>query len=355
MKTLRTTLAHALTLAGLAIGASGAQAGAIITNGTITLGVNDEGHLNTPWTGTTPDPAGVGYVGLRYNPTGAVSTEPGCLCEGWGVALISTGVKGGANISSGGISSSLDLQSFTSTASTATSVVNVLGATGGAVLQVTHDYKPLTTTPNLYQVAVTIKNLTTTDIAAGDLRYRRVMDWDISPTEFWEYVTIQGVPAALGIANGSNVYRTDNNGFNSWDPTSFSSYGQQNVNFTDVGPSDHGALFDFEFAALGAGQEFTFYTYYGAAGSEADADKARRMVDGDASDVDIGLYSYGQPSTTDGPTLGTPNTFIFGFGVSGGVFVDPDPDPNPTPEPASLALLGLGLAGLAGARRRKTK
>lgn len=85
MKALRTTLAHALTLAGLAIGASGAQAGAIITNGTITLGVNDEGHLNTPWTGTTPDPAGVGYVGLRYNPTGAVSTEPGCLCEGWGL------------------------------------------------------------------------------------------------------------------------------------------------------------------------------------------------------------------------------------------------------------------------------
>ncbi|GAB1388097.1 hypothetical protein MASR1M6_02780 [Rubrivivax sp.] len=63
---------------------------------------------------------------------------------------------------------------------------------------------------------MTIKNLTTTDIAAGDLRYRRVMDWDISPTEFNEYVTIQGVPAALGIANGSNVYRTDNNGFNSW-------------------------------------------------------------------------------------------------------------------------------------------
>lgn len=352
MQAIHSSLLRALALAGLISAAASAQAGAIITNGTITMGVNDEGHLNTPWTGATADPAGVGYVGLRYNPTGGVSTEPGCLCEGWGVALLSSGIKGGANETFGG-ATNLSLVSFASTASTATSVVNVLDGSGAAALQVTHDYKPLATTPNLYQVAVTIKNLTGSDIAQADLRYRRVMDWDISPTEFSEYVTIQGVPAALGIANGSNVYRTDNNGFESWDPTSFFSYGQMNTNFTDVGPDDHGALFDFEFAALGAGQEFTFYTYYGAAGSEAEADMARRMVDGDASDVDIGLYSYGQPSTVNGPTLGEPNTFIFGFGVAGGVFVDPDPDPNPTPEPASLALLGLGLAGLASTRRRR--
>ena len=28
--------------------------------------------------------------------------------------------------------------------------------------------------------------------------------------------------------------------------------------------------------------------------------------------MDAGLYSLGQPSTPDGPTLGTPNTFMFG-------------------------------------------
>lgn len=354
MKLSRNVLASSVMLATLSLAAGAAHAGAVITNGTVTLGVNDQGHLNTPWPAGSSDPLGIGYVGLRYNPTGAASTEPGCLCEGWGAAIISSGIKGGANESVGGISN-LSLVSFASTASTAVSVVNINGATGAPALQITHNYQPLASTPNLYQVAVTIKNLTTSDIAAGDLRYRRVMDWDIYPTPFSEYVTIQGVPAALGIANGSNVYRTDNNGFNSWDPTSFSSYGQESVNFTDAGPSDHGALFDFEFAALAAGGEFTFYTYYGAAGTEADADMARRLVDGDASDIDIGLYSYGQASVTDGATLGVPNTFIFGFGVTGGVFVDPDPDPNPTPEPASLALLGLGLAGLAATRRRKSK
>lgn len=340
MKLTKNTLITALMAAGFLASAGTVHAGAVITNGTVSLGVNDLGQLNFRG------------IGLTYNVTGNDSTVYGCECEGWGVALVSTGVTGYAN-NSGGIAG-LSLVSFTSTANSAISVVNI-GGTAAPLLQVTHNYQPLATTANLYQVAVTIKNLTGSTISAGDLRYRRVMDWDIPPTTFNELVTIQGVPAALGIANGTNVFRTDNNGFNSSDPTTFSSFGLQDQNFTDAGPRDHGALFDFEFEALAAGGEFTFFTYYGAAGTEAEADAARRLVDGDASDVDIGLYSYGQPSSTEGRATGAPNTFTFGFGVTGGVFVDPDPTPNPVPEPASLALLGLGLVGMVATRRRKAK
>lgn len=100
-------------------------------------------------------------------------------------------------------------------------------------------------------------------------------------------------------------------------------------------------MFDFEFAALAAGATTSFTTYYGAAGNTADADAARLAVG-------AGLYSYGE-SARD-PGTGTPNTFIFGFGATNGVFVPPNGE---VPEPLSLALFGIGFAGMGFARRRK--
>ncbi|GIX28894.1 MAG: hypothetical protein KatS3mg123_2775 [Burkholderiales bacterium] len=118
------------------------------------------------------------------------------------------------------------------------------------------------------------------------------MDWDVEPTAFSEFVTIQGVPALLGIANGNNVRRTGNDGFDTANPLGTSLGGSfavgginpcsaadmLNSNFTDCGADDHGAVFDFEFEALANGASRSFVTYYGAAGTEADADAARALV-----------------------------------------------------------------------------
>jgi hypothetical protein len=309
-----------------------AGAEAIISNGTVMLGVNDQGHLNVSnAAGTVPiSSGGTIPVGLRYVPTNAESTAPGCLCEGWGVANAGDGTTGYANISVDGGPVNLGLVSFTNTASTAVSTVNVTGGTSG--IQVVHDYHP-STSANLYEVTVSITN--TGASAISDLRYRRVMDWDVDPTTFREYVTIQGGAAA------TDVLFTSNNGFASANPLSGPSDIGFIGDFVNQGPDDHGALFDFGFGALAAGDTFTFRTFYGAAGTIADAMTALGAVGAE-------VYSLGMPSSfaPGDASFGEPNTFIFAFAGVGG-------DPViPTPEPGTLVLLGSGLVGLIASRRR---
>lgn len=364
MKSKLIALAPLAAACSLALMGANAHAAGIISNGTVALGIQDSGALNVGGTSTIYGPSftspgsgtvgGTGVRGLFVNGTsGYEATYPGCLCEGWGVAVASLGIRG---YDGNGLS---NLSGVAGTFGTngggngiATTVRTIAGPSGAPVLEVTHDFKP-SASAYLYQVDVTIKNLSGADLGSGatDLRYTRLMDFDTEPTAFSEYITIQRGGAA-------NLLTTSDDGFEAANPllptSSISGCAPVGASFVDCGPTDHGARFDFGFSALlGADDLLTdgddtmrsFTIYYGAAPDENTADAARLAVG-------AGVYAYGQNSRD--PVAGTPITYIFAFGSAGVGAPDPDPDPNPAPEPASLALVGLGLAGLGMARRRKT-
>jgi hypothetical protein len=307
-------------------------AGAIITNGSgVYLGVDDYGQLNVENTAGLP---GADFIGLYSTRTSGDSTSPGCLCEGWGIAANGSYQMGANNDWGGGFG---NLISFSSTASTASSTVSNLAGN----IVVNHTYQP-SASSSLYEGIVTITNNTGATIT--DLRYRRVMDWDIDPTPFNEFVTIQGWPATALLA-------TTNDGFRSPDPlSSRNELGgcADDANFTDCGPNDHGALFDFGFGDLAAGETKTFSIFYGWTATELQALAALGAVEAE-------VYSFGQAfDDADGDGIGDSDiglagmnraTFIFAFKGVGGTSVPA------IPEPGTWALIAGGLAVMIGARK----
>jgi hypothetical protein len=300
----------------LIIGGQTSASAAVIGNGTIALGVNREGNLIDS-----------SNTGIKFLPNGNDGISAGCACEGWGVADAG---PGGSSMKAGvdfGIAN-LVVSTFTSDATTAKSIV----VSSDGIFQVTHEYSP-SSSKYLYNGKVTIQNLGTASI--NDLRYRRVMDWDIPPNVFNELVTIQGTASALAVLAATNGGFSDGNPLSSntdsWFATPLSG------DFVDKGPADHGALFDFGFGTLARGASKSFDIFYGAAPTESDAIAALAAVQAE-------VYSFGQWSG-DGPG-GTPNTFIFGFKGVGG---KPVTDTVPTP-----ALLP-GLIGIGAAAYRKRK
>lgn len=166
-------------------------------------------------------------------------------------------------------------------------------------LQVTHYFHP-SSSPNLYQVDITIKNNAPTP--AGDVRYRRTVDWDVEPTPFDEYVSINK-------GSSSKVLFASDNGFAYPDPLVDAGSINFSGNGDRVGPSDHGANFDFGLGSIAPNASVSFTMYYGAAGSRADAIAALKTVRAEA-------YALGEPNA-DGP-FGTPNTAIMAFTRIGG-------------------------------------
>src|SRR5688500_14128290 len=62
-----------------------ADAGAVINNGFIQMGVDNYGQLNVGG-GSSSMGCGTSTVGVRFMQTTADGTACGCMCEGWGAS-----------------------------------------------------------------------------------------------------------------------------------------------------------------------------------------------------------------------------------------------------------------------------
>ena len=280
---------------------------AIITTTHAGVGVTQWGDLNIP--AQAPSAQGTRTYGLRYLPTNNEFSGAGCPCEGWGVADPDIGVTGYADQATG--TAGLKVLGFRRLVNKSTH--QVFGAqsvvTVGTTFKVTNIYSAATA--DLIQDQVTITNISDSDV--GTVLYRRLVDWDMEPTAFSEYVTIEG--------NGSSpaLTGTTNDGFDSADPLSASNAIGIIGNAVRYGPMDQGVQFNFNFGALAASASKTFTVYYGAAGGQAQAYT-------DLGNVHAQAYALGEPSSS---ADGTPNTAMLGFSGVGGPALSFPPSPLP--------------------------
>eukprot|EP01121_Diplochlamys_sp_Union-15-3_P007729 TRINITY_DN198_c0_g1_i4.p1 TRINITY_DN198_c0_g1~~TRINITY_DN198_c0_g1_i4.p1 ORF type:complete len:609 (+),score=94.61 TRINITY_DN198_c0_g1_i4:52-1878(+) len=291
----------------------------ILRNPYVIIGVDYLGQLNAPYQPVLGlplyDPLGINYIGLRTGDGLLASTEPGCLCEGWGayftfdddeefrIGMVNSYDYYYAtlfDLSLSGVQSGIDGGKTGST----------LAVDYNNFISVRHDVEVLDAYPGAVKFTITITNLSTKIIK--DLVYRRLMDWDIYPTPFSEFVKVEGGAAAL---LAGKLERFCDNGFEFPDSRScLPLYVPINTDY-DTGPRDVGSLFDVKVLAvnnianLQPGASASIKMYYGTSPNYA---SARALV----SNLGLEVVSYGRSSDPNNNYL-TPNdnsaTFIWGF------------------------------------------
>lgn len=150
----------------------------------------------------------------------------------------------------------------------------------------------------LYQVSMTIRT-TGDELNVPYVRLRRVLNWNTEPTPRQEYVTVR--------AKDPQVEYSSDDGLATADPTGGHTKIREDGEFTDAGPYDQGALFDFAIPVEHSpteGNIARITLYFGAAPDQPSAYAAFNQLN-------IKTWSIAKPVTSGDP--GTPNTFMFGF------------------------------------------
>lgn len=309
-------LKQTLVAAAIAVSALSAQAAsAVLSTGVIKMGVADN--------------AGLGALGVGFDsPVGGDSIIRGCLCEGWGASAggVSGNVYGASNIA--GISSSL----LTTTVASGSGLdaKSVVTMTNG--LEVTHAYSYVSDT--LFKVTVTLKN--TTAGSLSDVRYARVLDWDVDPGFFASnFTTVYGGTPS---GPGGKVLHTSTNPFVFADPLNPPTE-NANTNVTNLA-GDLGSFFVFGFGSLAAGASETFDTFIGA-----ESTVSQLLASFTSAGVEAYSFTTGNATGRDGSTAPA-----YGYGFAG---LDLPPI-GTTPTPGALLLSGLALVALGATRRRAT-
>ncbi len=304
---------------------------AIVDNGVIQMGIQARGQLTID-TGSWSSNCSTPRVSIRQmagNLEGMDCDQEG---EGWGMAYdIGLPTETSCWASSGSASGSAVswppplVTSFTSTASTATSVVRC-----GSV-EITQSYNPHPTETTMYRDNITIVNVGSTDLTG--LTYRRVMSWGSftmhSDFTLEDISTLPAGSLAPPVVKATGLVQLSTN----LDPTVAPSYLVQGPPLAPAVyhfPEDEAMVWEFEFGDFVPGAVQPFTLYYGVADSTVNAMSTLTAIGAQ-------MYNLAYPVTTSAPD---PDTGLgegpIGIMAFGNLPMAPPLPPEPTPPVASF-------------------